>query len=60
MEVLLEKYLRENSGNKNIYIDYYHVDGAVCSVKYFTDEERHYREYDNINVWDMLLYLNSK
>jgi len=60
MEELLEKYLKGNGSNENVYIDYYHIDGAVCSVKYFTDKERNYREYDNINIWQMLLFLNSK
>lgn len=57
MKRLIEQYLRDYS---DIYIDHYNIDGAVCSVTFYTDESQHYRETTNINIWDMLLFLTDK
>lgn len=58
MENLLERYLKNYQNWENIYIGNYNVDGAICTVTFYTDESRHYRETININIWDMLLFLN--
>jgi hypothetical protein len=58
MENLLERYLKKLHNWQNIYIGHYDVDGAICSVTFYTDESRYYKETTNINIWDMLVYLN--
>jgi hypothetical protein len=60
MEKLLEKYLINYSDWGDIYIGDYYIDGAICSVTFYTDPSRYYKETTNINVWDMLMFLNSK
>tara|TARA_R110000782_G_scaffold269509_1_gene367758 strand:+ start:116 stop:301 length:186 start_codon:yes stop_codon:yes gene_type:complete len=59
MKKLLEKYLKEEYDVDYISINHWSVDGAVCEVVYFTDEAEFYREQKNINVWDMLIFLNN-
>jgi hypothetical protein len=58
MENLLERYLKSYHNWGNIYIDNYNIDGATCSVTFYTDESRYYKETTNINIWDMLVFLN--
>lgn len=61
MKKLIEDYLMNYHGWSSIYIDYYNVDGATCDVKfrfrYFDSDFNH--EKVNINVWDMLVFLNT-
>lgn len=59
MEKLLEKYLRNYYKNEDITIRNYNVDGAICFVKFNTDESKYYTEQININIWEMVVYLNS-
>jgi hypothetical protein len=55
---LLKKYLQKENNWNYIYITYWEVDGANCEVTYYTDESRHYKEHSNINIWDMMIFLN--
>lgn len=59
MEKLLEKYLKSYSSWDNIFINHWNIDGAICTVNYYTDESRHYKEIINVNIWDMLIFLNK-
>lgn len=56
MESLLKRYLKNYSYWEYIDIDYYNVDGAVCTVAFYTDESKYYKETLNINIWDMLVF----
>lgn len=58
MEKLLEQYLKSYHNWENIYIGNYSVDGAICTVTFYTDESRYYKETTNINIWDILVFLN--
>ena len=58
MEDILKKYIQKYHNWEYIYIDYYNVDGANCEVKFYTDESKYYSEKININIWDMLIFLN--
>ena len=58
MEDLLKKYLQKENNWDYIYITYWNVDGANCVVTYYTDESKHYKEQSNINIWDMMIFLN--
>ena len=58
MEKLLERYLKSYHNWENIYIGNYNVDGAICTVIFYTDESRYYKQTTNINIWDMLVFLN--
>ena len=58
MEKLLERYLRSCRYWENIYIGNYNIDGAICTVTFYTDESRHYKETTNINIWDIVVFLN--
>ena len=57
MEELLLNYLRKEMGWDNIQITRYHVDGAICTVKCEIGGDY---EIININIWDMMVFLNSK
>ena len=58
MEDLLKKYLQKENNWDYIYITYWNVDDANCEVTYYTDESKHYKEQSNINIWDMMIFLN--
>lgn len=58
MEKLLEIYLKSVENWEYINIRNWNVDGATCFVEYYTDESKYYKETKNINVWDMLVFLN--
>jgi UDP-glucose 4-epimerase len=58
MEKLLERYIKSIEKWKYVCISYFDVDGANCFVEYYTDEFKIYKETKNINVWDMLVFLN--
>ena len=58
MEDLLKKYLQKENNWDYIYITYWNVDGASCEVTYYTDESKYYKEKSNINIWDMMIFLN--
>ena len=58
MENLLKKYIQKQADWEDIYIGYYNVDGATCEVTYYTDYDRNYKETMNINIWDMMVFLN--
>ena len=60
MKELLEKYLINYLNYGDIIIDNYLINGSMLSVTYYTDDSRHYKETTNINVWDMLIFLNTK
>ena len=57
MEELLLNYLRKEMGWDNIKITRYNVDGAICTVKCEIGGDY---EIININIWDMMVFLNSK
>lgn len=59
MEELLKKYIQKQNQWEDIYIDYWNVDGATCDVTYYTDSSKHYKEKVNINIWDMMIFLNA-
>lgn len=59
MEKLLIKYLKEKFKHDYVDLAYHNVDGAICKIKYYTDESHHYHESANINIWDMLVFLNE-
>ena len=58
MEDILKRYIQKYHNWEYIYIGYYNVDGANCEVKFYTDESKYYSEKININIWDMLIFLN--
>lgn len=58
MQKLLERYLKSIENSEYINIRNWNVDGATCFVEYYTDESNYYKETKNINVWDMLVFLN--
>lgn len=60
MEELIEDYLRSIYGEYAISIKNWNVDGANCYVEFYMDEYKYYKESLNINVWDMLVFLNKK
>jgi hypothetical protein len=59
MEKLLKQYLMHYHNYEHIFIDYYNIDGATCEVIYATDDDGSYKKKININVWDMLIFLNT-
>ena len=59
MESILERYLRSYYKIDTITVDYYIVDGATCEVRFYIDECADNRVGMNINVWEMLAFLNS-
>lgn len=59
MDKLLEKYLKRIGNYEYIHIDYWNVDGAICSVTFYTDLSTYFKTDMNINVWDMLVFLNE-
>jgi hypothetical protein len=59
MEELLTKYLKSAENWDYIVINHYNIDGANCEVVYYTEESKYYRETMNINIWDMLIFLNK-
>lgn len=58
MKEILTKYLQSEDNWETIIVDYWNIDGANCEVIYYTDKSRYYKETKNINVWDMLMFLN--
>ena len=58
MEEILKKYIQKINNWKDIYIDYHNIDGANCEVIFYTDVSRQYKENININIWDMMIFLN--
>jgi hypothetical protein len=59
MKKLLENYIKSIDSWDCILVDYYNIDGANCEVIYYTDESKYYKETRNINIWEMLIYLND-
>ena len=59
MEELLTKYLKSTENWDYIMVNYYNIDGANCEVVYYTDESHYYTEKKNINVWNILIFLNQ-
>ena len=55
MEELLRKYIVKNFNWENVEILGYNVDGATCCVRYKIDG---CRETLNLNIWDMVVFLN--
>lgn len=60
MEEILLKYLKKRKHWDEIIIAGFQIDGAICSVDFHTDPSRQYRETENINIWEMLIFLNEK
>ena len=60
MKKILKEFLKKKYNWEYIEIDNYDVDGAICSVKFYTDITRTESEKENINIWDMLVFLNEK
>ncbi len=58
MEQLLERYLLNYTRWENLFVDYYRIDGAICTVYYRYDKSDPYKATLNINIWDMIEYLN--
>lgn len=60
MESLLKKFLLyKNDHLTKIYIDYYNIDGANCEVKFSPDDSGYYTEKININIWEIVEFLNE-
>jgi hypothetical protein len=59
MKEILVKYIKKFYKIDVVIIDYYSISGCDCLVSFFTDEGRNYKEIMKINVWDMLVFLNS-
>jgi len=59
MKQLLEKYLRIYFENEEIHIIYYNVEGATCETEFYLDKSEYYRDTKDINIWDMLVFLNT-
>ena len=59
MEELLKKYLESIYDYGIIKIRYYNIEGSNCSVSFWTDNDKMYKERMNINIWDMLIFLNN-
>jgi UDP-glucose 4-epimerase len=55
---ILKKYIRKHHDWEYIDFDYFNIDGANCEVKFYTDESHCYIETININIWDMVMFLN--
>lgn len=60
MNDILKEYIQKYYNLEYIYIEHYHVDGANCEVKFYTDEYRNYSEKINVNIWDIVIFLNNK
>ena len=60
MEDLLKNFIIQVYKYPHVDIDHYIIDGANCTVNFYTDDGRYYRETVNINVWEMIGFLNSK
>lgn len=56
---LLLLYIKENQNLDYVKIDYYNVDGTICSVKFYTEESQHYKEHININLWRFIAFINK-
>jgi len=59
MKKLLTRYLKHTDDNRYIIIIRREINGAICFVEYYTDENKTLIESKNINVWDMLVFLND-
>lgn len=60
MEKIFEQYLKNEYNLDYIKIINYDIDGANCSVNFYTDQSHHYKETNNINIWDMFIFLNKQ
>lgn len=60
MEDLLKKYIISVLEWEYVDIQIYNIDGSTCSVNFYTDEYNTHKEYININIWEMLEFLNTK
>ena len=60
MRDLLKNFIVQVYKYPHVDIDYYNIDGANCTVNFYTDDERYYHEIVTINVWEMIGFLNSK
>lgn len=56
---ILKKYLEHLHDLETIDIDHYNIDGANCEVTFYTDISAYHIEHANINVWDMVKFLNT-
>jgi hypothetical protein len=59
MKDLLQKFIVQVYEYPYVDIDYYIIDGVNCSVNFYTDDDRNYREKVTINVWEMVAFLNT-
>ena len=59
MKDLITQYLKHTEISEIIIVDYYNIDGANCSVAFYTDEACNNKDYTNINVWDFINFLHT-
>lgn len=41
-------------------VDSYYVSGSECVVKFYTDDAKYYKVSKSINIWNMLIFLESQ
>ena len=58
MEELLKKYIINKTGIETVSIYSHIIDGAICTVSYYSDGTKSYNNVMNINIWNMLIFLN--
>ncbi|WWT39401.1 hypothetical protein [Microcystis phage Mel-JY01] len=58
---MLLKYIQHVTGlqPENIDIKHYDIDGATCSVMYYTNDGDVFGQDLQINIWDMVMFLFS-
>jgi len=59
MEEILIKYLKKALNLEYVKIWNFNVNGSNCYVEFHTDEHNNYKEQKNINIWDMVVFLNQ-
>lgn len=59
MKELLTQYLKHYYNYDIVVIDYFNVCGADCNVLFYNNNDEMYRERTVINIWDMLVFLNT-
>lgn len=61
MKKIVEEYILSKISYLNtIEIVNIHVDGSLCIVEYYANNNTYYKESERINMWDMLVFVNDK
>ena len=63
MDKLLLKYLNyyyNDNDNYNLSIKTYNIEGSICFITFYTDIDQYYFENVTINIWDMILFLETQ